>query len=30
MDGYIAKPFMFDEIVEVLRRSLPQSASLVA
>jgi len=30
MDGYIAKPFMFDEIVEVLRRSLPQSASRVA
>jgi signal transduction histidine kinase/CheY-like chemotaxis protein len=30
MDGYIAKPFLFDEIVEVLRRSLPQSASRVA
>lgn len=24
MDGYIAKPFMFDEIVEALRRVLPQ------
>jgi signal transduction histidine kinase/CheY-like chemotaxis protein len=30
MNDYIAKPFMFDEIVEVLRRSLPQSASRVA
>lgn len=30
MDGYIAKPFMFDEIIEVLRRTLPQSASRVA
>lgn len=30
MDGYIAKPFLFDEIIEVLRRSLPQSASRVA
>lgn len=30
MNGYIAKPFMFDEILDVLQRNLPQAASRVA